>query len=321
MLEDLKRYSTIGDVRGILHFTNIILKENEIKKDSARQLCSFVNDIRINFNGAVSFYEYLGFVTSGLDGLICTTDRGKILHKSIETGNYEKMLCDECMKKIISDEVIDINSVKFDVNSGKYQILKHGFPIAAAVFRNVLIQFHALSELHEGSLELSEQYEELFATVKKKFKRKMSLEALKKKLEKQELQGEVAELYVLNFEIGRISAVTLKGKIKRISIIDVTAGYDIISFEDETSKQYDRFIEVKSFKGKPHFYWSKNEIEIATLYEEKYFLYLVDIERVNDSTYSPLIICNPAKNIIQSDGWLMEPTSHLVFPTDKDFMY
>lgn len=320
MQEELKRYNTIGDARGILHFANTVLKSDEIKKDSARQICSFVNDMRINFNGAVSFFEYLGFITLATSHSLSPTEEGKNLYTLIGTDSFVKMLCEGCIQKITSDDVIDIEAVKFDIVKGKYYILKHGFPMTAAVFRNVLIQFHALSERSDGSLELSEQYESLFAELKKNTSRKMSIEALKKQLEKQELQGEIAELYVLDFEINRLgSLAALKERIKRISVIDVSAGYDIVSFEDISSGEYDRFIEVKSYIGKPHFYWSKNEIDVAKLYDDKYYLYLVDAEKIDRPDYSPLIIRNPAKHVIQSDGWLMQPTSYLVLPAGVDF--
>jgi hypothetical protein len=39
-----------------------------------------------------------------------------------------------------------------------------------------------------------------------------------------------------------------KGKsIERISPYDVTAGYDILSYDNVDSTEYDRFIEVKSY--------------------------------------------------------------------------
>ncbi len=213
-----------------------------------------------------------------------------------------------------------MNTVKFDIPKGKYYIQKHGFPITAAIFRNVLIQFHALLERTDGSLELCEQYEPLFAKLKKKASKKMSIEALKKQLEKQELQGELAELFVLNFEKNRFGNVTsINNRIKRISVIDVSAGYDIVSFEDMASSKYNRFIEVKSYIGKPHFYWSKNEIDIAMLYDDKYYLYLVDVEKIEHPNYSPLIIRNPAKHVLQSSDWLMQPTSYLVLSAGMDF--
>lgn len=317
MQEELRRSNTIGDLRGILYFAGTVLKGDEIKRDSARQICSFANDVRINFNAAVAFFEYLGLIDVSVQSLK-PTDSGRKLCGLLDDGSFEEKLCETCLEKVMADAVIDIGALRFDSSKGAYYIEKHGFPIAAAVFRNVLIQLRALSERPNGSLELSERYEPLFANVQKTVKRKMTLEALKRQLELQEQQGEAAELLVLECETQRLSGNPLAGKVKRISSIDVSAGYDIVSFEDCSSHEYDRFIEVKSFSGQPHFYWSKNEIEVATLYGDKYYLYLINLEKAGETNYSPTLIRNPAKAIIETDAWLMQPTSYLVLPAGDE---
>ncbi len=318
MQEDLRRSNTIGDSRGILYFAAIVLKSDQILRDSARQICSFVDGIRISFNGAVAFFEYLGFIEVSSDSLRPTED-GKKLYSLLGDG-FEEALCEACLNKVTADGIIDISALRFDALKGRYYIQRHGFPIVAAVFRNVLIQLKALKELQDGSgsLEIIEQYEPIFTKIKKRARRKISLETLKKQLELQEIQGETAEVFVVGYEKARICSTVLADKVKRISGIDVTAGYDIVSYKDDTSVQYDRFIEVKSFLGQPHFYWSKNEIEVATLYGEKYYLYLIDAEKTSEAGYIPIIIRNPAKAVIESDSWLMQPTSYLVLPTGVD---
>jgi hypothetical protein len=319
MQEELRRSNTIGDSKGILYFASTVLKNGEIKRDSARQICSFINDVRINFNSAVAFFEYLGFINASAN-LLTPTEDGKKLYSLLGDGGFEEALCEACLNKVTTDEIIDINALCFDVVKGKYYIKRHGFPIAAAVFRNVLIQLNALSELRDGSgsLELSERYEGIFAKVQKKAQRRLSLDALKKQLEQQENQGEAAEKYVVEYEKARLVSTVLAKKVKRISDIDVSAGYDVVSFETDTSIEYDRFIEVKSFVGQPHFYWSKNEIEVATIYGDKYYLYLINAGKITEYEYVPTIIRNPVKTVIESDGWLMQPTSYLVLPAGAD---
>lgn len=318
MQEDLRRSNTIGDSRGILYFAGIVLKSEQILRDSARQICSFVDGIRINYNGAVAFFEYLGFIEVSIDSLR-PTEEGKKLYSLLFDG-FEESLCEACLYKLTADGIIDISALRFDAATGRYYIQRHGFPIASAVFRNVLIQLKALTELQDGSgsLEISEHYETIFTKVQKRERRKMSLETLKKQLELQEIQGEAAEVFVVGYEKIRLFSTGLAEKVKRISGIDVSAGYDIVSYEEGTSVQYDRYIEVKSFLGQHHFYWSKNEIEVATLYGDKYYLYLIDAEKSAENGYIPTIIRNPAKVVIESDGWLMQPTSYLVLPTGAD---
>ena len=183
MQEELRRNNTIGDSQGIIYFAGIVLKSDEIKKSSARQICSFVNDRRINFDSAVAFFEYLGFITNSSNSLI-PTEEGRNLYTLLNTEEFEERLCEECLNKIVVNSIVDIDALRFDAKKEKYYILKYGFPIAAAVFRNVLIQLRALKERPDGSLELSERYEALFAKAQKNAKLMLSLESLKKKLKK-----------------------------------------------------------------------------------------------------------------------------------------
>lgn len=69
------------------------------------------------------------------------------------------------------------------------------------------------------------------------------------------------------------------------------------------------FIEVKAI-SESGFYWSKNEYEIAKLRGEFYYLYLVELSKIDESEYAPEIIQNPAMSIMGADGWLVEPQSY-----------
>ena len=133
------------------------------------------------------------------------------------------------------------------------------------------------------------------------------MEKLKEGLLEKEENGKLAELFVFNFERNRLGNLLGK-RVAIISKINVSAGYDIISYNDSNSINYDRFIEVKSFKDKPHFYWSKNEREKACQYKEKYYLYLVDLSQINNPKYCPIIIQNPYYNL-SDDLWSYEPIS------------
>lgn len=313
MLNELKRYNNVGDVNGITYFLKLVLSDLKIQKCSAQKLCALRNNMRLNFPAVVLLFKYLGIIKEK-SGYLYPTGIGKEL---ITSNNLETEFCRLCFKKIISDDLLDIATVHYNININEYIIEKQGFPVLAAVFRNTLLQYHALQE-YSGSLVISTEYESIFADYQKRYKTRMSLEKLKDQIEEQEKQGEKAEQFVLAFEAKRLINHLKVNNIKRISTIDVTAGYDILSYEDNESLKFDRFIEVKSYKGNPHFYWSQNEIETAKLYEEKYFIYLIDALKVDEPGYKPLIIRNPAVNIFESDSWIMNPTSYIVIPTDID---
>ena len=101
-------------------------------------------------------------------------------------------------------------------------------------------------------------------------------------------------------------------KIKRISDIDVSAGYDIVSFENSASIKYDKLIEVKTYIGAPHFYWSDNEVDVARIKGTKYYLCLVDYEQIDKDGYEPLFIKDPYSKIFSDDNWLVTTSSFYV---------
>ena len=106
-------------------------------------------------------------------------------------------------------------------------------------------------------------------------------------------QGSLGEQFALAFERKRLPEF-LHGKIVHFEEHEIALGYDILSFEPPTSILPDRYIEVKTFRGHPHFYWTENEIAAARKYADHYYLYLIDIDRINDSNYEPQLIPNPA---------------------------
>ena len=64
-----------------------------------------------------------------------------------------------------------------------------------------------------------------------------------------------------------------------------------------------RFIEVKSFSGNESFFWSRNEIDVAKIKENEYFLYLVDRTKMNNDGYEPIIIQNPYEHVLNNEQW------------------
>ena len=93
------------------------------------------------------------------------------------------------------------------------------------------------------------------------------------------------------------------GEVIRVSEIDVEAGYDIESFNDNDSVFTDRFIEVKSFSGQVAFFWSRSEISAARQLEDKYHLYLVDRDQIGVGGYAPRILRDPYRLVYLNESW------------------
>ena len=131
---------------------------------------------------------------------------------------------------------------------------------------------------------------------------KISPDKFKDILLKQEYIGNLGEEFVYNFELNRLEFMK---EVIWISKYSVSEGFDIISFEDNNSA-VKRFIEVKTYIGKPHFYWSKNEINISKFLSNQYYLYLIDFNKISIEGYTPTIINNPYQNIFTNESWFKE---------------
>lgn len=181
--------------------------------------------------------------------------------------------------------------------------------------RNLLLELEfIISSDDNNSYFVNSLYTELF--FQKINQRKISPSAFKKIQSDKDEIGLMAEDAVIEFEIARLTDIPIeKSEIEHTSQKNVLAGYDIKSFEnhlDENSSRIERYIEVKAVSVQDYkFFWSKNEIEIAKIFGEKYFLYLLPvISRITFDFENLLIIANPFKNIYSNQlEWKKEEES------------
>lgn len=168
--------------------------------------------------------------------------------------------------------------------------------------RNLLLELEFISASVDNTTYIvNPDYTDLF--VKQFSKNKLSPESLKRKQTENDSIGLTAEKAVIDFEVKRLANISIDQKeIEHTSQENVLAGYDIKSFEnylDANMKRIERYIEVKAvsiddFK----FYWSRNEMEIAKVFGEKYFLYLLPVASNDTFDFEKLMIVNnPFKNI------------------------
>lgn len=115
--------------------------------------------------------------------------------------------------------------------------------------------------------------------------------------------GNRGEDFVLNYERQRLMHHPCLDKIAIAGRTDIGLGYDIISFEGLTSAIPDRYIEVKTYEGKPHFFLSQGEWAAAVKHADHYYIYLVDISKITTPGYEPTIIKNPAASLSTNDNW------------------
>lgn len=209
----------------------------------------------------------------------------------------------------LDNSIIDIETITYSIDDNAFVMSATTIkPKQHACYRNILTDYGAITLLNDARYLVREKLDKAIKMPKRH--RRISEKQLFTKLEQQRLQGERGEMFVLEFENRRITNPELQSNIQRISIIDVSAGYDIVSYESNESSRIDRFIEVKTYKGNEHFHWSKNEIETAKLMGNSYFLYLIDEDYIDQEDYEPTIIQNPAKEILDSLKWKKTPDSY-----------
>ncbi len=148
----------------------------------------------------------------------------------------------------------------------------------------------------------------------------MSPKQLENKLELQAIRGNQAEEFVLELEKLRLKNHPHFDAIKRVSLTNTSAGFDIQSFESNNSTCIDKFIEVKSYTGQAGFYWSINEINFAKKKGAAYCLIIVDSSKIHSDEYEPSEIRNPYM-IFDMNKHLPQGTSKGIFDVQPTNFY
>ena len=311
MLDALKNLKYLGGKEGLLSFFCDVVGTSQVPISDAEILCSHLyGKQNLSAEEIIRYCSTLGWIQV-VDGIISVSP--DIIPLLEDKEKLNDTLIISTIKRLFDENIITSNIFSYDSLRHQYIFKNEFFPLYLSGIRNMLISQGFLIPQRETwgtHFYLAPVYDSFIAKYCKAKRKQVSLEELKRQLEKNELIGEKAELYVLEFEKNRLGA-PLSDKVRRISEVDATAGYDIISYDSIQSIEMDRFIEVKAISSSG-FYWSKNEYETAKLKGETYYLYLVDLHKINQPDYTPEIIQNPAVTIMESEAWLVEAQSYSI---------
>ncbi|GEM_PF-810297 len=326
MLDELSNYENLGTPRFFAELFAFLTSEG-------RNITS--NDVKAHFyNRAIDGrYSFDGCVPLALAvGGIALTPKGHIqvneyLRPTLVSEQYLKNRFLQLILKAVSQDDI-FHSIfcsqytSYDIVYQLIQIDAAAFRFKYANFRDLLIAFDFLRPHPDQAIRkliVHTKYRKVFDSIltPEIKRRKLGLDQLEQLLEKNRLYGEDAEIWVEKYERIRLVEHTNVKRVERISQYDANAGFDVISFETVTSSEYDRFIEVKSYSGTPTFFWSRNEMDIARLKGNSYYLYLVDRDLKNDEKYSPLIIQNPFEYVLRNDNWSKRVENYYIQLSDK----
>ena len=311
MLDVLKKLKYIGDKDELLFFICNVIGSSQIGvKDAEIIYAHSPGKHNLSVKNLISYCYILGWIQIYEDIISVSPDIVPFLS---DKEKLNEVLIVSTVNQLFKETIMDANMFYYDSVQCCYAFKNELLPLSLSDVRNILISqgFLIPSRDTQGTrFYISPTYDVLVAKHCKARHKQLSLEQLKKQLENNDLAGEKAELFVLEYEKKRLEQ-PLCEKVRRISEIDVTAGYDIVSFNSIQSQELDRFIEVKAISD-TGFYWSKNEYEIAKLKGNTYYLYLVELSRINQQNYSPQIIQNPAKNVMEAEEWFVEAQSYFI---------
>lgn len=312
MLDGLKNLRTPGNKDGFLFFLQSVVADKILSYEDVTILCAHApGGCHILLPEMIQYCAAFGWIHTENNAISVDSDA---IALDGDHNALNEQLVQSTIKVLFELGCFHSRMFSFDTISRRIIFHNELFPLYYSAIRNTLIDmgfFDVIRSIQETTFLVAETFEKTLSKVCKQEKRKITLEQLKKKLQTDAEIGEKAEKFVLAFERERIG-VPLSESIKIISDIDVTAGYDIVSYESPVSYEYDRFIEVKAISHDMGFFWSRNEYEIAKLKGDTYYLYLIDIREIGKNEYIPTIIKNPAEVIMESSKWMVEPQSYHV---------
>ena len=311
MLDVLRNLKYHGGKDGLLFFICDVIGSSQVRVKDAEIICArSPGKHNLSIEELIGYCHALGWIQVFEDAVSVSPDIAVFLN---DKEKLNDALIVSTVNQLFKETIMDASMFYYDSVQCRYAFKNELLPLSLSGVRNVLISqgFLTPSRDTKGTrFYISPMYDALVAKHCKARRRQLSLEQLKKQLENNELAGEEAELFVLEYEKKRLGQ-PLCERVRRISEIDVTAGYDIVSFDSNQSVEPNRFVEVKAVSS-TGFYWSKNEYEIARLKGDTYYLYLVDLRKTYHPDYSPQIIQNPAANIMEAEEWFVEAQSYFI---------
>lgn len=301
MLKELTEYKTFGSLRHLKVIAHAITRTT-CSLDDLFIIAASESSAEIpRVKELVSLLNELGF---------CEIENNKV--KSSEKlcaymgGSLpiETVIAQELFKRTLSEGIMPLDAVKYDAENRLAYLNQHDILTCYSQIRNLLIESGVL-KAENNKLIIDPISATILKESKKVLLNGLSPEQLLNKLERDRIIGEEAEKFVMEYEKRRIG-YPLANEIQQVSLITVSAGYDIASFETPQSQRPDRFIEVKAV-GNNGFFFSRNELDTAKKLGHKYFLYLVNVKRIGQNDYNPEIICNPSLVFSDTSDWRIVP--------------
>ncbi len=310
MLQELTKYNTFGSLHHLEELSQTLVKTSCTFQDlSIIASCSKTIEVP-RIEASIALLCELGFCYIDDDKIVGSAN----LIQGIRSSNsITHCIAQSLLQKMLQEGLIPIDKIRFNLESQDISIERNEISIHYSQMRNLLICAGVLMPDNEKLVFCEDVRDDVRSAVSLS-PSGLSPETLLKRLEQQQEAGAQAELFVMNYE-GRRLGAPLADKIIQVSLVSVSEGYDIASFNSLDSQKHDRFIEVKAL-GKHGFYLSSNELKTAKRLGDKYCLYLVDLQKKDEPGYAPEIIQDPFSSFYKSAEWRVTPKSYHIVRID-----
>ena len=316
MLEAFEAIEHLGEIARLFlvlaHKGQSRIEENALIEGCKRTACLSTRYPRPK--PAIILAMFAGLLTSA-GGVICITERGRMFASKSAAATLDlsheqgKLLLGAFLDDPAVERVLSTLLGSFQLVRGQLVARKNSLaPVTTQfLFCRLLQQVGAITASGDYFV-ITRSFDDLLGHLVIRTA-KLTQEELLHQLDRQRQRGELAEKKVFEIEKNRLVALKrldLAAKVERISLHDVSAGYDIRSYEKNTKP---RFIEVKSSVGSQVlFEWSANERGKAAKEGDAYFVYFVPFSFSLPDLSSPVVIIKNPVSFIKS-GALHETSS------------
>lgn len=310
MLKDLRKYSNFGTPNFYYELLNAINEKKEghwKKPDVERLFYNRIIDGRNVYDGCIELAIEINLLFFDGNYITINENLSSLLNSLTQISDkfieylFDTLKHDQAFHKIFCSETLS-----YDFIHKSLLISNSAFGLKYANFKQLLIDFGVIKThptLEINSYILNSRYKNTYdKTVLPEInKRKIGVEEFRKAMELQQIYGEEAEKFVVEFERKRLS---YKKDIDWVAQYIVNEGYDVASYDTIDDVIQNRFIEVKSYDGDiPYFFWSRNEYQVARRKKEQYWVYLVNRSQMNHENYEPIKEQHPFENILENENW------------------
>jgi len=273
----------------------------ELSKNSSRN----ISNIKLAYARNNNFLqENLNFL---IDIDILQIKNNNILANENRDDNFKNLVFNKISKKPIYSSLIKNYLENFIINPENQFSFKPDeyYNRATSDLRNFFISMNIIKLVDDNYIILDKN---IFSFFKKK---QFSPQQLKKKIEQQEKIGLDADKLIFQNELENVKKIDKNLSPYHVSLRDVSAGYDIQSYEKHNDTIKKIFIEVKAVsKSNYKFHLSVQEIQTANNFKDSYYLYLLPVDYSEKEKFdlSKMIkINNINKNVLHNEiNWKID---------------